>query len=388
MRIFDYFFNRYGIPLLVVGSTGTGIKLYFGKVGYLTSGNSEIFSSLEELENLNNFQADDPNTQPSLPPKPKVNTFSDQIDKQKFTLFTESTTEEVIRNVMFQRLYPNKDDGFTYGKDQLFKGGVSFKFKEKTFNSKDGTKHLKTIEKPDSTEVNKFKEACLKALQTEYTEANGGSDQVARLREWCTEPKVKDVLGRHKFHVFSDDKYKAKADENIKKIIFGWFKEDGNHKWWEKQSFLSENEIQQILNGKSNGFKEESEITPENIKIVKDKCLVELDKKFERENFYLTKDFVDQMADQPSPKPKVDAFQEVALFCSEPTTAEDYVRDAMQGNFKADFEDKDKKDYCYFDNKQITDYKKVSTTDPFEGKTFWCAVRLLYETKNPPNNKH
>ncbi|GCE63876.1 hypothetical protein [Candidatus Mycoplasma haematohominis] len=117
MRIFDYFFNRYGIPLLVVGSTGTGIKLYFGKVGYLTSGNSEVFISLEGIDEAQNLPIVDLNADQKLPAitpvvEPKKTTFADKIDSTKFKVFSDQTTEDVIRNVMFQRLYPNKDEEF------------------------------------------------------------------------------------------------------------------------------------------------------------------------------------------------------------------------------------------------------------------------------------
>ncbi|WP_216083184.1 hypothetical protein [Candidatus Mycoplasma haematohominis] len=383
MRIFDYFFNRYGIPLLVLGSTGTGIKLYFGKVGYLTYGDSQIFNSLEGEENADRSSQAGINivSQPTAivqPPKPKKTTFADKIDS-RFKVFSEQTTEEVIRNVMFQRLYPNKDEDFSYSATQLFAGGIKFDFKAKSLYTKDNAKELKTIEKPENTEVDKYREACLKALNTEYPSDKDESGQISKLREWCTEPKVQDVLSRHKFHVFSDSRYEKEIEPSIKKILVGWFKKEGETKWWEKQSFFSEDEVKQILKGKEEGFKSESEIEKEQVEFVKQKCLQELDKNFERKNFYLTKDFIDQMND-PSDL-KVDLFQEVAIFCSVPTTAESYVNEAMQGILKTTFTEKEKEDYCYIEGKEPQDYKTISTTDPFEGKTFWCAVRLLYETK-------
>ncbi|GCE63882.1 hypothetical protein [Candidatus Mycoplasma haematohominis] len=388
MRIFDYFFNRYGIPLLVVGSTGTGIKLYFGKTGNLYFVDSDSLNSGDKV-NPDLPIADTPSIPATVlqPAKRKVVTFSEKIDNKRFKVFTQDTKKEVIRNAMFQRLYPNKDDHFSYSENQLFTGGVVFDFNAKTFESKDKTKHLKTIAKPDEGKIEEFRNACLQALQKEYPEdeEEKNKNQVAKLREWCTEPKIKDVLSRHKFHVFSDNNYKDKVDESIKQIIFSWFKAEGDKKWWTKQSFLDEEDVKKILAGKEDkGFSDASEINGDHIKVVKDKCLKTLEKEFERENFYLTKDFIDQMDGKPDEKPKVDLFQEVALFCSVPTTAEDYVKNAMQGNFKEDFEEKDKDDYCYVEGKKPEDYKKISTTDPFEGKTFWCAVRLLYKTNNPP----
>ncbi|WP_216083183.1 hypothetical protein [Candidatus Mycoplasma haematohominis] len=187
--------------------------------------------------------------------------------------------------------------------------------------------------------------------------------------------------------MFSEKKHAGQIDDSIRKILASWFKKDGATKWWEKQSFFSADEVQQILKDKEEeGIKGESEVTQEQIEFVKKKCSDELEKEFNRENFYLTKDFIDQMED-PS-KLKVDLFQEVALFCSVPTTAKDYVKDAMQGVSKKDFLDKDKTDYCYVADKSLTDYEKVSTIDPFGGKTFWCAVRLLYENKNQQNKSH
>ncbi|GCE63883.1 hypothetical protein MHSWG343_08900 [Candidatus Mycoplasma haematohominis] len=412
MRIFDYFFNRYGIPLLVVGSTGTGIKLYFGNVGYFTSGDSPIFYSLEEAdpskdlisvpEEPDKLQPQEPLqvpdnkeaivsppapivVEPLKPSVPKIITFSDKISEAGFRLVTENTTDDVIKNVMFQRLYPNKDAGFSYNPNQLFTGSIRFTFQSKIFKSRDGRKQLNTIQKPNNALVASFRKSCLDALKIEYKDDTSGKNQLSRLREWCTEPRVKDVLGRHKFQVFSDNRYKGKVDDSIKKILVGWFKKEGKHKWWEKQSFFTPEEVKKILNKKENiGIKSEREVTQDQIKIVKDKCLKELEKNFERENFYLTKDFVDDMSSKLVPKPKVDLFQEVAMFCSVPTTAKDYVTNAMQGVLKTSFDQKIKKDYCYVSNKQPTHYAQVSTTDPFHGRTFWCAVKLLYAPKPAP----
>lgn len=101
----------------------------------------------------------------------------------------------------------------------------------------------------------------------------------------------------------------------------------------------------------------------ENIDLLKDKCAKTLAKSFNRTHFPAPKDFLknDKEADE---------FQEVALFCTVPTTAEDYVKAAMQGDIYTSIPRDLENDYCHEAGKDISHYKAVKTTDPMGGKSF------------------
>lgn len=105
------------------------------------------------------------------------------------------------------------------------------------------------------------------------------------------------------------------------------------------------------------------------IKTLKDKCTSSLNKPFTRTNFPATKSFLNSNADE---------FQEAALFCTVPTTAEDYVKKAMQGEIHNSIPKDMENDYCHEEGKDINYYKNIKTTDPMGGKSFWCAVRMIY----------
>ncbi|GCE63588.1 hypothetical protein MHSWG343_05850 [Candidatus Mycoplasma haematohominis] len=367
MKVFSEFFNHYGIPLLFVGSTGTGIKLYFAKAGYLTN------SQLSEIKFV-------------LPEK--KHKYSDEITNAGFTLVTSSTTDEVMQNIIFQRLFPNKDVTFSYSKGQVFAGSTEVKFEAKVFKTKNG-KELKTISKPDKKYVEDFRKACLSALDKEYQDDKDkdgpNSKELARLREWCTEPKIKDVLSRHKFTLLKTDENNKEDDAYWQEIIKGgWFSNTGGTKYWEKQTFIKEEEdLKKIIGDQKTGFTGE-EVKPEQIAVLKKACKAALDKEFTRENFYLTKDLIDNV-EPTTPELKVDLFQEAALFCSKPISAKEYIEKAMQGIAYTTVQTPANTEYCEISEKNISEWK---TNNPLDGKTFWCGVKLLYEkSKNHQPSK-
>ncbi|GCE63548.1 hypothetical protein MHSWG343_05450 [Candidatus Mycoplasma haematohominis] len=384
MKIFTIWFNKYGIPFLFIGSLGSGIKLYLGKQGYYF-----------QTQKQNTFEDDITAASFNVPSySSKVvekQTFLKALQNTGYQVVNDSTKHEVLQNILIQRLYPTTHVKLDYKTNHMFAGSPEIKLIKSTYENKD-KKVVEYLQRPTEEDTKKLKDACIKALQGERAkhdfsvpEENATKEnkdtfaELSRLREWCTEPKIKDVLGRHKFRLVTDNRYKNKADYNIKQIIFGWFKKENNNKYWEKQSFLNKDEIDKILKNKNvDSFAQADEIQEEQIKVIRDKCSAILEKPFVRTNFYMPKDFLDSMENKTQ---SIDEFQEAALFCSEPTTSLDYVKDAMKGEAKKDFSQEDMKDYCYLQNKNVSDYTNIKTTDPFEGKTFWCAVRMIYSPK-------
>ncbi|GCE63997.1 hypothetical protein MHSWG343_10050 [Candidatus Mycoplasma haematohominis] len=382
MKIFGYLFNKYGIPILFTGSIGTGIKLYLVRGNFFVP--SSTLNSSDDLSHLRKKII-------QVIPEPKIEekSYFDALKESGYTLVTESTQDSVLQNILVQRLFPYKHAELTYKNNRMFSGSPEITFTKLEYTDK-SQKKVEYLNKPTIEDTKKWKEACKTALAVKKPKSdldsknntNSVYQELSRLREWCTEPKIKDVLGRHKFQLFTDNRYSEKVESAIKQIILDWFKKEGEIKFWEKQNFFTKEEIEKILKGKENeGISKDSEITEEQINLIKDKCSTVLNKDFVRNSFYLTKDFLDGMDNATSKDIKVDEFQEAALFCSIPTTAKDYVQNAMQGQVKSSFAEEDKQDYCYVDNKKAQEYESIKTTDPFDGKTFWCAVRLLYEPK-------
>lgn len=124
--------------------------------------------------------------------------------------------------------------------------------------------------------------------------------------------------------------------------------------------------------------------TFENIKIIiiKDLCEKVLNEKFLRSNFPANKDFL-------GPNKFTDIFQEAALFCTVPITAEQYVTKGMSREVIEKIPEEWHNDYCHVQNGNLEYYKKIKTTDNMRGKGFWCAVRMLYQKKETePERDH
>ncbi|GCE63994.1 hypothetical protein MHSWG343_10020 [Candidatus Mycoplasma haematohominis] len=382
MKIFNYLFNKYGIPALFIGSTGIGIKTYLSKNGY--SFVSSIANIPSDLINTI-FQIDNPEI-----PREKQ-TYLDALTSSGYTVVSETTKDEVLQNILIQRLFPSRHSQIQYTKNRLFKGSPEITLTRAEYTNKDNKK-ADYLQKPAKTETDKLKNACIVALKgeehkDEFSVRHNGQEQtdafkeLSRLREWCTEPKVKHVLGRHKLTLLSTDQ--NKDDDKWKEVIAGgWFKQENLG----RQTFIKE--IDNFLGDKKDtGISTTGEVTNEQIEILKKQCKEVLEKNFERKNFYVTKDFIDGMENNNNKQTTVDEFQEAALFCSEPITAKDYVEKAMQGNVDAKLDEKDKQDYCFVEEKpQPSDYSSIKTNDPMAGKTFWCAVRMVYAPKEKPVN--
>lgn len=127
-----------------------------------------------------------------------------------------------------------------------------------------------------------------------------------------------------------------------------------------KQSFFTSEDLTKL-----NGENDE-----EKLKLLQKKCSEALAKPFERTNFPATKDFLGEK--------DADLFQETVIFCTVPITAQKYIKDAMKGQIKNSISDEYRKDYCYINGKSANEYSQVKTTDPLGGKSFWCAVRMIY----------
>lgn len=114
------------------------------------------------------------------------------------------------------------------------------------------------------------------------------------------------------------------------------------------------------------------------IERLKKRCGSVLDKPFVRENFPAPKAFLDSLGDGKNKR--VDEFQEAALFCVEPKTAKSYVEKAMKGTTFKSIPTYMKNDFCYVPGKDdLSYYENISTVDAMGGRSFWCAVRMIYE---------
>ncbi|WP_216083641.1 hypothetical protein [Candidatus Mycoplasma haematohominis] len=352
---------------VVTGSGGIGAKVYL-KQGKPLSIKTLSPSSEEKVIS----QVADETTETTVEKAPEV-TFGSSLTSSNFKIVTESTTEEVLLNILMERLDPSKDTAQDYNVNRIFTGSKPIKYGVKSFTGKDNKK-LTVLQKPDKQYAADHKQACIEELKKPYDQNNSTDKaQLSRLREWCTEPKVRDVLGRHKFTVLKTEN--KDHDEHWKEIIKGgWFSKTGETKYWDKQSFIAGDELKKIIGDSDTGFT--GEPTDDQISVLKNACKAVLDTPFTRENFYLTTDFLSGITGS-DPKPKMDPFQEAALFCTQPATVHHYITVALQGTpitpTKAD-------DYCSLSAGDVNSWK---TNTPMEGKTFWCGVRIAYGPKKP-----
>ncbi|GCE63890.1 hypothetical protein MHSWG343_08970 [Candidatus Mycoplasma haematohominis] len=345
--------------VIVTGSGGIGAKFYL-KQGKPLAINTESIDQSKTLA-----------SEVTAEEVPKV-TYGSSLTESKFTLVDDDTTKDVLLNILMERLDPSKDQELDFADDRLFKGSKPVKYPVQVFTKTDG-KTLTTLKKPDEQYTESHKQACIEALKQPYDSTNNDSKaQLARLREWCTIPTIKDVLSRHKFTLLRTDNNTNDAD--WKEIIKGgWFSESGGVKYWEKQTFIEGDGLEKIIGADKKGYLSSNEITDEQIKVLKDRCEVVLKQPFKRDNFYLTKDFIDGLSD--SNKPKVDEFQEAALFCSKSVDVEHYVTNALGGSV---INPTKENDYCSL---TVGDVKAWKTNTPMEGKSFWCGVRISYGPK-------
>ncbi|WP_216083638.1 hypothetical protein [Candidatus Mycoplasma haematohominis] len=359
------------------GAAGVGSKIYLK--------NGHGFGTMS-VNTETTKTTTDSNPIPAVPTEelqtPTRRTYGTELTKKDFSLVTANTDEKIVLNILMERLDPTKDS-LTHYKGTKFKDSPQVVFKNKTFNSNVGTNSysLTVVQKPDTSNVDPWRQACVVALDREVSaqvETQGSEEykELARLREWCTIPTVEHVLRRHKLTPLNVNVNDNKDESDWKEVIGGgWFKKEGDKNNWEDQSFIKDNDLTTIIGAEKTGIKDKSEVTKTHIDLFKNRCKAELEKAFERNNFYLTTQFINGVTD--SQKPEIDPFQEVALFCMKPMKASDYIKSALQGNVKITV-DTPSTDYCYLSS---NDFDNWTTNNPLQGRTFWCAVKLLYAQK-------
>lgn len=140
-----------------------------------------------------------------------------------------------------------------------------------------------------------------------------------------------------------------------------------NPQYHDQQSFFTASDLKKMKDGKDDN---------EKISVLKRRCNAALNKTFTRYNFPATTSFLKPL------NQKADEFQEAALFCTMPTTVEDYIQKAMQGKLRTDIPKDVQNDFCYDASVGVDKLRNIKTTDPMGGKSFWCAVRVMYEKKD------
>ncbi|WP_216083084.1 hypothetical protein [Candidatus Mycoplasma haematohominis] len=290
------------------------------------------------------------------------------MSKDKLAPVNTGTSDSIIENILMQGTLFFDNVPIVYPKDQLFSGSPRFTLKPvvKVVNGK----NFYFYERPVKNTVDAFKEACQVALQGSYSE---GSTELQQLENWCSEPKVKHVLKRHGFEINSDDGV-------FKEVIGGgWFKKENDVKYWEKQTFIKKELIDNFLGTelKESGIADSSKVKQSHILSVKYRCRALLEKPFSRKSFYMPKSYWDQ--DDSHVNKNLDELQEAAIFCTTPRTVEDYITKTLQGSVKGESE-LDTSDACYLSN-HVSGLKDKKTYWPFGGNGFWCGVRLLYKPR-------
>lgn len=257
----------------------------------------------------------------------------------------DGTPSDVVKNIILHRMFPHFRGVFTFERDKMFDGSpkMTLQGEVRTHNNK----KLYILGKNTESDVKNLKDACGAALEKpqKQVQDNGEDPQIYRLKAWCTIPTIRDVLQRHRFEIL-------KQDGEWRQILESeWITQDDNHG---KQSLLTKDDLKKI-----------KETTDEKAKIsiLKNRCNAVLDKKFTRGNFPATKDFLGDGGE-------ADEFQEAALLCTVPTTAANYIKNAMKGVANKAIPQEYGEDYCYDANKSVGEYGETKTTDPAGGKSF------------------
>ncbi|WP_216082983.1 hypothetical protein [Candidatus Mycoplasma haematohominis] len=386
MSIFSTIVKALAATGVLSGAAGVGSKIYL-KNGHGFGTMDVVSNSLapaSENENTSEQSSQNQSESQAATNSSTSNqeTFGSKLQSSRFTLVDNSTSDDVILNIIMERMDPTKDK-LTYNNKQRFQENPKVDFLTKTFSSSVGgvSYSLTVLQKPNKSVVEPWKKACIEALKKPYVDDSTGTkvnyNELARLREWCTIPTIEDVLKRHKLTPLSTDVSQTKDDETWKEVIAGgWFKKDGETKYWDKQSFITSTQLSDLVG--TDGISEKSSIDSSKIDIFKNRCKDVLAKPFLRTNFYLTKEFIDGIADSDSPKPTVDEFQEAALFCVKPFKASEYITLSLQGQVSSTLATKTN-DYCYISD--TNDRDTWTTNNPLGGKSFWCAVKSLYVPK-------
>lgn len=258
---------------------------------------------------------------------------------------SDNTKQEDLGSILMQRLFPRYGNGLKFEKDQLFEGSpaINFKMKELKINGRS----MQILDRNSAEGIKGLKAACIKALNQEKPEGEQGDAQMHNLGFWCAIPTIRDVLERNNF------KFPEKDQEWKEILDGGWVK---NRAYHSKQSLFTPNTMK-LLN--------EHNSLPYRIRSLRDRCAWTLKKKFKRTNFPAPGTFLEVQRGMAA-----DEFQEAALFCTRPITAEKYVIEVLKGEIKGKVGGEQTKDYCYVRRKDINYYKRIKTTDPMEGKGF------------------
>lgn len=297
---------------------------------------------------------------PTDPQKTYLETFMEE----KLTVVGENTTKEQLENILLGRMFPNYRKEHKQSANQLFTGSPEIKLSG-TIRKNSVGREMFILGKNVQKDLDGWKRACVAALNKKPTDPNNHS-QKYRLKEWCTVSTVRKVLLRHKFRM-------PTSEEQWKDILKSeWIT---NNRYSNKQSFLTGEELTKLNSAEVD--------VKDKISTLKGKCDVALSREFSRTNFPAPRDFLDTLSEGDK---RVDEFQEAALLCTIPVTAEKYVQEAMKGTIHASLPTDMANDYCYDADKSIGYYRNIKTTDPMEGKSFWCAVRVIYHRNEFPNS--
>ncbi|GCE63552.1 hypothetical protein MHSWG343_05490 [Candidatus Mycoplasma haematohominis] len=379
MSIFSTIVKALTATGVVSGAAGVGSKIYLKNGHGFGTMNVDSSSSERALDNpVIEGQAEQEQIAVTK------TTYGSELEKNNYKLVDLQTEDSILLNIMMERLDPTKDK-LKYTEKQRFEVNPEIIFDTKEFKSSiENTEYsLTVLQKPNSKYVEPWRNACIKALAVEVTEKewrtqnSDQSKQMARLREWCTIPTVDHVLRRHKLTPLNTDLNNNKDEEDWKDVISGgWFKKkEANKQPWEDQAFIKDDDLTSVIGADKSGIKDKDSVTNAHIEIFKRRCKEELEKPFERTNFYLTTQFINGIS--ADSRPKIDAFQEVALFCMKPMKASEYITKALQGKVQTQVIIPTT-DYCYMSSR---DFDQWTTHNPLDGKTFWCAVKALYKAQ-------
>ncbi|GCE63531.1 hypothetical protein MHSWG343_05280 [Candidatus Mycoplasma haematohominis] len=380
MSIFSTIVKALTATGVVSGAAGVGSKIY------LKNGHGFGTMDVDPVSNVSTS-----NTQDTATVTPTQNqeastrtTYGSLLIDKKYELVKADTSNDIILNIMMERLDPTKDS-LSYSQGQRFSVSSPVTFGTKKFDSQIGGKNysLTVLQKPQDTFIDPWKQACIQALAVEVTkekvEKSGTTEysEMAKLREWCTIPTVDQVLRRHKLTPLNTNTEDTKDDEEWKTVISGgWFKKEGDKNNWEDQSFIKdEADLNIVVGTDKSGINGKNDVDKSKIDVFKKRCKDELSKPFERKNFYLTTQFINGITGD---KPEIDAFQETALFCVKSFTASQYITDSLQG-LVSDSVEISADDYCYLSD--VSNKESLTTNNPLGGKSFWCAVKSLYKAK-------
>ncbi|WP_216083185.1 hypothetical protein [Candidatus Mycoplasma haematohominis] len=366
--------NFLGITTLTAGSVGGGIKIYLREFASKLDANSSLpvfqLIKIDDLEEI----------------IPKVATFKSAIEDKGYKVIDNSSEHRQSKLSLLHKLDPHLTS-LHYKANDLFPGSSDLVLtsheiaKGKTVSESGQSLDfvINGIQSPENTASTKHKHDCATALEKPYDESK--KDQLDKLIEWCTVIQTNsDLLTRNGFTLLDTDS--DKDNDDWKKVISGgWltkgFKSD-SYNYWEKQSFFSASDLEQLI-GKSSNIKEikqVSDVEDKHIALFKERCKVELQKTPEIKNFPLSTYFLQGATSPNKSTLSVDSFFEATYFCTKPITAEEYLKNNLKA--KTHVQSADRGLVCSLD--ELNNYEWY-TYQPAQGKGFWCGVKAMYGGK-------